>query len=229
MAAITTITDKTGNGYDLKVNASPFTSFSLDYFEWRNFSNETRNVPRIFNEGCPMIEAGNSSLFHGDHEFHIMCGGRQFSTQDLWGTKGFSTAARNHSGQIDINGKLVVTLGGSVYTSDVALFRSNSGSSIRRYSNKTYYRTTVDFTNDIFKAFVNGGEVPMTLTSGSGISSLSPTFYDMYGPFCLGSANDNNNSVGQVTYFNDVFFARVFKRILTDSEAFKLSQWLLKI
>lgn len=202
--AITTVSDLTGNGYNLNVVASPFNHTGVNYFEFRDLNNTTRGILRLVNEGGPMIPSGNSSLLHGDHEFHIVCAGWIFSFISLFGTYNFSSS-RNYDAYIDANGKFIFRLSSSVYTSTNKIYRG-TGSSLRRYRNKTYFRVVVNFTNDTVRLFVNGGEMPITLTSGSGISSLLPTFYDMFGPFAIGAANNGNSSASQpATYFNDTY------------------------
>lgn len=221
--AITTVSDLTGNGYNLNVVASPFNHTGVDYFEFRDLNNTTRGVLRLVNEGGPLLPSGNSSLLHNDHEFHIVCAGWIFSFISLFGTYNFSSF-RNYDAYIDANGKFIFRLSSSVYTSTNKIYRG-TGSSLRRYRNKTYFRVVVDFTNDTVRLFVNGGEAPMTLTSG-GISSLSPNFYDMFGPFAIGAANNGNSSASQpATYFNDTYACAVTD-LLSSSDAKLVTQYM---
>jgi len=217
--------DKTGNGYNLTGTASPF-SYTPVTFEYRDLDNSTRNVNRATLSNAAFIPAGNSSLFHNDHELHYVFAGRMFSTNYIFGTYG-GTNARTYAGYIDNNGKINITMLGSLYRTTNAIFRG-IGSDLRRVKNKTYLRLRVDFTNDELRLWINGGEVPLTLISGSGISSMSPTGYDqsIY-PFPFGAANNANSSVGIGEYYTDSFYAAITD-LLSTQQFYRGAKWLMK-
>lgn len=216
--------DLTGNGYDLNGVASPL-SFTVVPFEYRDVDNTTRNIARVTLSDAPMLATGNQALFHNDHELHFSFCGRVFSNKYLLGTYG-GTSARTYTIYIDNNGDLIISLLGSVYTTTNAIFRG-TGSDLRRAMNRTYIRLRVDFTNDLLRLWVNGGEVPLTLTSGSGISSMSPTGFsqDIY-PFPFGAGNNINSTVGVATYYTDCFYAAVTE-LLSTSNFYNVSRMML--
>lgn len=203
--------DLTGNGYNLSGTPK---SFTLNSFNYRDLDNTTKNIVRVELNDAPLLPIGNQALFHNDHEIHITAAGRIFTEKYFFGN--YSVAnSRVYALNIDINGYVVIRLLGSVYTSTNKLFRG-TGSSLRRPINKTYFRLRVDFTNDELRLWVNGGEVPMTLTSGSGISSMSPTDFDQSTlPFPFGAGNYGSD-IGATPYYTDVFRAAVTDLLSTE-------------
>jgi hypothetical protein len=224
---ITTQSDLTGNGWDLTPTQSPFDFSGVEYYDYRFADYSRKGVYRAELNGLFLPQPHNT-LLRQSHEFHIVVAGYLFNDIYLAGVANSTTV---YALYIDTSGRLVLrcrfsssgesivrTVNGIVY---------GTGSQGRRFYAPMHIRTQVDFENDTFRVWVNGGEFATELVSGVAISSWNPTYYVGGFPFAIGSYNSGNSVVGQATYYRDVFYCAVTD-ILNNSDAWDVTKYFMK-
>jgi len=227
MGTLTQIVDTKESGRNL-VTSGGLWNFDIDKYNYRYPDNTTRNCYHSLDDFVYLPAGHDSTLFRGDHEFHIVLSGRMFSQQFFFGV---NVSTQVYYLNVETSGKIRFTcrFGGAntVIESDAAVLYG-TGAQLRRAFAKTYIRIQINFTNDTFKLFVNGGLVPTSVISGNAISTWQSNYYTGTNAFAVGHYNNNNSlTVGLATYFRDVFYSGV-SDILTESQAIKVSKYLLR-
>lgn len=221
---ITQVNDLTGNNYHLRPDVSPW-NYNLSYYDYRFADYSRRGVYRAEDNGL-WLSGDYRNLLRQSFEFHYVGCGFAFSDHNLAGVVQTTNSFRVY---IDVSGRLVVICrfsgSGATTLRTINSVIYGTGSQGRKQYTITHFRIQINFENDTFRIWVNGGEFATELVSGVAVSSWSATYYPGTAPFGIGTYNNNNGaSQGQGTYYRDVFGA-AFTDILTDEQAWDVTKY----
>lgn len=221
---ITTQQDLTGNGWDLTPASGPFDFSGIEYYDYRYADYSRRGVYRAEANGL-FLPLAHNTLLRQSHEFHIVCCGFLFGDNYLCGVINSTTV---YGIYIDISGRLVFRCrfsgSGETTIRTVNGFVYGIGSNARRQYTINHIRVQVNFEADTLRVWINGAEFATEFVSGVAISSWNPTYYVGGFSFVIGSYNNSNTSVGQATYYRDLFDVAVTD-LVTDEKAWELTQY----
>lgn len=221
------VPDLTSNGHNLMSTTSPF-SQTFNYYTYTFWNGSQRQIVRAFDYG-PFLPAGNQSLFHNDFEFHLVLSGRKFQTNSLAGVDGF-TSNNNFALSFDGSGggylTFTLNFGGSDTVIKVTDPILEAGSTKTCWP-MVYIRCQIDFTNDTFRVWINGGEVATTFVSGTAISSWGQTSFTQSGAYGFGVKNHAGVVSGSSVYYNDLFHA-AFTDKLNNEQAYNIAKFFLE-
>lgn len=223
--------DKTGNGWDLVGDTGVFTGGSVqtpDYRTHYNFDGTTSPMAYCTTGNIPLLAGGHETLLRGSHEFFIeLKSGWFFSDAYILGV----TSGKHiyylqvlNTGKIRFSIRSRDAASSTVETNDAHF--SNTGSNERRVYAKKLINIRIDFENDQFGMWINGGKVAVTVT-GDALSNWQPNYYLGTNPFAFGSANVNNSTANfAATYFRNLGICAVTE-LLTNDQRYDITNYIL--
>lgn len=219
-----TVSDISGNGFNLNTNSGAFTPKTGLILEGAN----THTFASIYTpsgiKNAYRTDLGSANLYNSDFEVHLLFktgDGRPSGDHWIYGLNG--GAARRFYIQILTTGaiRVVYNLNGAV-TSTVT---TNSPVFLDGPTDLTYLRLVSDFTSDSVTIYIDGQEIAATVT-GSPISDINPAAFTAPDPNGIGTV-----MTGATTFAtNPIVYCGVVKNaitdLLTDTQALQVGAWI---